>query len=600
VARVIDKAIIGAGEYERLYQQSIESPETFWGDIAEKETEWKRKWDRVYDGNRSWFVGGKLNITEDCLDRHVRDGFGDLTAIISVDEDGLITNVSYCELLERVSRMANYLNSSGINKGDRVVIYMPLVVEQVVAMLACARIGAIHSVVFAGLSATAVQYRLDDLEPKLIITADFTKRRGKKIDLLSTIREANAGLEIKTLVLFRGERIALLSNECDWEKEIKKVGIAHVAGSMAAEDPLFVLYTSGTTGKPKGIVHSIGGYHVYTHFSAKVVFNLNRGDVYWCTADVGWITGHSYVVYGPLSIGATVLLVEGAPDYPTTDRWWSLIDQFGVNVFYTSPTAARLLMRYGEEDIKKYKFETLKVVGSVGEPLNPKVWQWLDEKVGRSKCVVVDTWWQTETGGQAIVTLPSMVQKPGKAGLPFFGIKVRIQDEDGQLIIENNWPAAMRTYWKDQKRFLEKWMTNSGGYLTGDLAARDADGYFQIKGRLDDVLNIAGHRVGSAEIENVLINHIAIAESAAIGVPNEIKGEIALIFVCLKQGYQGSSKLAEDLKQMVKTAIGHYVIIEDVQFVDKLPKTRSGKIMRRVLRAMALGKDPGDVSTQED
>jgi acetyl-CoA synthetase len=484
---------------------------------------------------------------------------------------------------------------------------MPQIVESVVAMLACARYGLVHSVVFAGFASPAIEYRLNDLTPRLIITADIASRRGKTIDILSQVRQANQTTEIPTLVYARQVTALTSPLETDWVTALVGQPTTYTPHISNSEDPLFILYTSGTTGKPKGIVHTTVGYHVYTHFSTRLSFNLSPGDVYWCTADVGWITGHSYVVYGPLSVGATVLISEGVPDYPDASHWWSIVEKHKVQILYTSPTALRLLMKYGTDPMRKHDLSSLKLVGSVGEPLNPEVWQFVDQEIGEGNLTIIDTWWQTETGGHAIVTLPSLTQKPGKAGLPFFGIAVDIIDESGQschddelgrLVITRHWPSAMRDHWQDSARFASSWQGDA--YITGDIATRDSDGYIQVLGRYDDVLNISGHRIGSAEIENIVITHSAVAESATIAIPDDIRGEIARIYLILKPGTPRPDHLESEIKRLVHSTLGHHVVIDSVEVVHTLPKTRSGKIMRRFLRAQATDQEIGDTSTLED
>lgn len=609
------KNFIEKEEYKTLYDKSIKDPEDFWGEVASRELEWFGKWDKVFEWNYpyyKWFVGGKLNITHNCLDRHIKNGMSDMLAFIHIDENYRETSITYSELLRQVNKLANGLKSLGVGKGDRVVLYMPLTIEQAVAMLACARIGAIHSVIFAGFSDKAVRDRVVDLQAKVVITANWTIRRGEKKELKPTVDEAIEGLEFvkHIIVLQRDEdRYQLIEKEVDYYELISKQSDVFAPEIMDSEDPLFVLYTSGSTGKPKGIVHTTGGYSLYAHYTSKCVFNLRQGDVYWCSADPGWITGHSYVVYGPLSVGATSVLVEGAPDYPSKDRWWKIVDKHKINIFYTSPTAIRMLRKFGEEYLSGHNLSSLRILGSVGEPISPEVWSWFHKYVGKEKSVVVDTWWQTETGGHMIVSLPALEQKPGKAGLPLFGIDVNIVDKDGKsvpvnskglLVVKRPWPGAMRTCWGDGARFEKYWNETKDVYTAGDMAIKDEDGYIQILGRSDDLINSAGHRIGTAEVESALNSHPAVAESAVIGKPDEIRGEVIKAFLILRTGRVTSAELIEDIKFHVRREIGAHAIPAEIEFTDKLPKTRSGKIMRRVLRAKETGKDLGDLTTLED
>jgi|GEM_PF-1091 len=609
------QAAVKPEQYRALYKESLQDPEKFWGKIASQEIEWFSPWSQVFTWQPpryQWFVGGKLNITHNCLDRHARGERQNKIAFIHIDEKGSETSVTYKELLEQVNKFANALRSLGVAKGDRVVIYMPLVIEQAVAMLGCARIGAIHSVVFAGLSDKALRQRLVDSEAKVVVTANWTLRRGKKIDLKSVVEEAVVDLDFveKVMVLQREkDYYQLTEKEVDWHELISAQPEQCESAIMDSEDPLFILYTSGSTGQPKGVLHTIGGYSVFTHYTTKTVFDLKENDIYWCTADPGWITGHSYVVYGPLSVGATVLLVEGAPDYPAPDRWWKIIEKYKVSIFYTSPTAIRLLRKHGEKYIAPHKLDSLRLLGSVGEPINPEVWKWFYTYIGQNHCALVDTWWQTETGGHMIVTLPSLPQKPGQAGLSFFGIEADIVDKEGNslpagekgfLVIRKPWPAALRTCWHDEERFAIYWNEIPGVYCTGDFAIKDEDGYIQIIGRADDVLNISGHRIGTAEVESALVSHQAVAESAAIGKQHEIKGQSLKVFIVLKPGIELLDQLQDDIKLHVRHELGGYAVPDEIEFVPKLPKTRSGKIMRRLLRAQEAGEEAGDLTTLED
>ena len=602
-------------DYENLYQESIKDREGFWAKVAE-ELHWFKKWDKVLEWNypyAKWFVGAKTNITYNCLDRHVKNGKRNKVAYISVDEDNNERKITYGELLELVSRIANGLKSLGVKKGDRVSIYMPNTIEAVACMLACARIGAIHSVVFAGFSEGALRLRIEDAKAKVVITASYTKRRGKKIDLLATVQRAIDGLEFVEKVVVWDRDKDVLDGESKLFvslDELIRISSPHCEPEvMDAEDPLFILYTSGTTGKPKGVLHTTGGYMVGTYYTTKVVFDIKEDDIYWCTADIGWITGHSYIVYGPLAVGTTSLIVEGAPDYPDPGRWWSYVEKYRVNIFYTAPTAVRMFMKYGEEWPAKYDLSSLRILGSVGEPINPEAWHWYYKNIGREKCVIVDTWWQTETGMHMITTIPSYPAKPGKAGKPFFTIEALVVDKNGNvlppntignLVIKSPWPSMLRTCWGEPERYEKYWNTIPGYYLTGDLASYDEEGYIMILGRADDVLNVAGHRIGTMEVESALVDYPAVAEAAVIGKPHEIKGESIKAFVILKKGYEPSEKLAEEIKQHVRQVLGPIAVPDEIEFVEKLPKTRSGKIMRRVLKAQELGLPVGDISTLED
>jgi acetyl-CoA synthetase len=602
-------------DYESLYQESIKDREGFWAKVAE-ELHWFKKWEKVLEWNypyAKWFVGAKTNITYNCLDRHVKNGKRNKVAYISIDEENNERKITYGELLELVSRIANGLKSLGVKKGDRVSIYMPNTIEAVACMLACARIGAIHSVIFAGFSEGALRLRIDDAKAKVVITASYTKRRGKKIDLLATVQRAIDGLEFVEKVVVWDRDKDVLNGESklfvSLDELIKTSSLHCEPEAMDAEDPLYILYTSGTTGKPKGVLHTTGGYMVGTYYTTKVVFDIKEDDIYWCTADIGWVTGHSYIVYGPLAVGTTSLIVEGAPDYPDPGRWWSYVEKYRVNIFYTAPTAVRMFMRYGEQWPAKYDLSSLRVLGSVGEPINPEAWHWYFKNIGREKCVIVDTWWQTETGMHMITTIPSYPAKPGKAGKPFFTIEALIVDKNGNvlppntignLVIKTPWPSMLRTCWGEPERYEKYWNTIPGYYLTGDLASYDEEGYIMILGRADDVLNVAGHRIGTMEVESALVDYPAVAEAAVIGKPHEIKGESIKAFVILKKGHEPSEKLIEEIKHHVRQVLGPIAVPDEIEFVEKLPKTRSGKIMRRVLKAQELGLPVGDISTLED
>ncbi|GAB6066329.1 acetate--CoA ligase [Aquifex pyrophilus] len=602
-------------DYEKVYEESIKDREGFWAKVAE-ELHWFKKWDKVLEWNfpyAKWFVGAKTNITYNCLDRHVKNGKRNKVAYIYVDENDNERKITYGELLELVNRIANGLKSLGVKKGDRVSIYMPTTIEAIATMLACARIGAIHSVVFAGFSEGALRTRIEDAKAKVVVTASYTQRRGKKIDLLSVVERAIDGLDfVEKVVVWDRDGDALEEKGelfVDFNEMVKNASPECEPEVMDAEDPLFILYTSGTTGKPKGVLHTTGGYMVQTYYTSKIVFDLHEDDIYWCTADIGWITGHSYIVYGILANGVTSVITEGAPDYPDPGRWWRYIEKYRVNVFYTAPTAIRMFMRYGEEWPMKYDLSSLRILGSVGEPINPEAWLWYYKYIGREKCVIVDTWWQTETGAHMITTIPSYPAKPGKAGKPFFTIEPEVVDKDGNkvppntvgfLVIKSPWPSMLRTCWGEPERYEKYWNTIKGVYFAGDLASYDEEGYIMILGRADDVINVAGHRIGTMEVESALVSHPAVAEAAVIGKPHEVKGESIKAFVVLKKGVEPSEKLVEELKLHVRNELGPIAVPDEIEFREKLPKTRSGKIMRRILKAEELGLDVGDVSTLEE
>jgi len=601
-------------EYMAMYKRSIDDPEGFWADMARQELEWFKDFDQVRNWkypNYSWFEGGKLNISHNCLDRHVAAGNGHKIAFIYTNERRQERKITYQQLLDLTCQFANGLKSLGVERGDRVAIYMPLTIEQIAAMLACARIGAIHSVVYAGFSAAALRLRVEDAKAKVVLTTTWTERRGKKIPLKPVVDEAVEGLDFVTHVVVdrRGDDLELSGKEVDYHELVNAQSTYNAPEHMDSEDTLFILYTSGTTGKPKGVVHTTGGYNLYTHLTTKVTFDLGKEDIFWCTADTGWITGHSYIVYGPLSLGVTSLIVEGAPDHPDPGAWWGIVEQYKVNVFYTAPTAVRLFMKYGDSWPGKYDLSSLRILGSVGEPINPEAWLWYNEQIGREKAVVVDTWWQTETGGHMIVAHPSMTQKPGKAGLPFFGVEADVVDKKGVpvtpntvgfLVIKSPWPSALRTCWGEPERYEKYWNEMEGFYYPGDFATKDEDGYIMILGRADDVLNVSGHRIGTAEVESALVAHEAVAEAAVIGKPHPIKGESIKAFAILMEGTEPTEDLVAAIRASVKKELGSLACPDEIDFVAKLPKTRSGKIMRRVLKAQEMGTDVGDTSTLED
>jgi len=615
---VIERAWIK--DYEKVYKHAVENPEIFWGEIA-KELEWFEpwkkvlKWEQPWMGGASWFVGARCNITYNCLDRHVKSWRRNKAAIIWVGEDGAERIITYDELLRNVNRCANMLFEIGIRKGDRVTIYMPRIPEQIIAMLACARLGAVHSLVYSGFSAAALQSRIHDAEARVVITADCGYQRAKCIPLKHIVDDAvkDCPSVEKVIVVRRTAHNSELRTPdselyIDWHEGMAKSSQKFEAVEMDAEDPLFTLYTSGTTGKPKGVMHVHGGYMVGTYITTKWVFDLKDEDIMFCTADPGWVTGHSYIVYGPLLNGATILFAEGAPDYPDPGRWWSLVEKYGVNILYTTPTAIRLLMKYGDDWPQKYDLSSLKILGSVGEPINPEAWLWY-RKVTGNKLPIMDTWWQTETGMILVTPLPCMALKPGSAARPFPGIEPAIVDRNGNplpaneggfMTIKKPWPAMMKTIYKDPERYAQYWQTIGNVYLAGDMARQDKDGYFFFMGRADDVIKVSGYRLGTAEIESAIVSHYAVAESACIGKPDALKGEIIKAFVILKQGYKPSDSLLDEIKKQVRKELGPIAIPSEIEFTEWLPKTRSGKIMRRVLKAKELGVEPGDISTLEE
>ena len=603
------------GDYKKAYDEFLSDPDGFWKEKAE-ELSWIRPWDTVREWNHPyarWFSGAKLNITTNCLDRHIFDGRRNKLAIIWRGEDGQEEVLSYRQLHRSVMRFANALKKLGVVKGDRICFYMPFVPEQVIAILACARIGAIHSIVYAGFGSEALHSRIRDADAKIVITADMGKRRGKAIPLKSIVDDAvrNAPSVEKVIVLCR-EKCPL---ELYSEMEVDFYGIQEGVDDkcppeeMDAEDPLFILYTSGTTGSPKGIVHTCGGYMVGTHYTCKYIFDIKENDVYWCTADPGWITGHSYIIYGPLSVGATIVITETTPDYPDYGIWWKIIEELGVSIFYTAPTAIRMFMRVGEDWPNAHDLSSLRVIGSVGEPLNPEAFEWYYRVIGKNRCPILDTWWQTETGMHMITTPLGQPMKPGFAGLPIPGIIADVVDKEGNpvpagqgglLVIKEPWPAMMRTVYKNDERYSKYWTQIKNYYTVGDLAVRDEDGYIMILGRSDDIIIVAGHNLGTAEVESALVEHESVAEAAVIGIPDEIKGQAVKAFVTLVQGYEPSQKLISELMYHVRMSIGPIAMPSGIEFMEKLPKTRSGKIMRRLLKAKEMGIDPGDISTLEE
>ncbi len=605
---------------ERVYEEAARDPEGYWARLA-AELEWSRPWTKVLDWqppHAKWFLGGQLNAAVNCVDRHVRHGRRNKAAIVWEGEPGDKRTLTYFDLQREVSKFANVLKSLGVRKGDRVALYMPLVPELAVAMLACARIGAIHSVVFGGFSAESLRDRINDAQARVLVTADGGYRRGAIVPLKHVADEALAGTpSIEHVIVYQRTRtgstpIVMTAGRDHWYHEVMSTASADCPPEpMDAEDMLYILYTSGTTGKPKGIVHTTGGYLVGTYATTKMVFDLRDDDVFWCTADLGWVTGHSYVVYGPLANGATVLMYEGAPDWPQKDRFWSLIEHYGVTVFYTAPTAIRAFMRWGTEWPRKRNLSSLRLLGSVGEPINPEAWVWYHEVIGQGRCPIADTWWQTETGAIMITPLPGVTTlKPGSATRPFPGISAEIRNERGDTIavgggllaITKPWPSMLRGIYGDPDRYVRQYWNKWGPavYVTGDGAKRDADGYFWLLGRVDDVINVAGHRIGTMEVESALVDHPTVAEAAVVGKAHEIKGQAIAAFVTLKEGHHGTKDLVDDLKDHVVKKIGAIARPDDVLFTADLPKTRSGKIMRRLLRDIAEGKALGDTTTLAD
>ena len=618
------RALIDAAAYERMYADSIRDPGAFWAEQA-KRIDWLKPFTKVKDVSWDpdnlhirWFEDGELNVSANCIDRHLAKR-AKQTAIIWEPDDpnGTPRHITYEELHREVCTFANVLKAHGAKKGDRVTIYLPMIPEAAYAMLACARIGAVHSVIFAGFSPDSIAGRIEDCQSTIVITADEGMRGGRPIPLKMNVDLALTKAEgVKTVLVVRRTRTAALMREGRdfyYHQEAAKVSDACPAEPMGAEDPLFILYTSGSTGKPKGVLHTSGGYLIYVAFTHQCVFDYHEGDIYWCTADVGWVTGHSYIVYGPLANGATTLMFEGVPNYPTTSRFWEVIDRHKVSIFYTAPTALRALMREGEAPVKKTSRASLRLLGSVGEPINPEAWLWYHRAVGDGRCPIVDTWWQTETGGILISPLPGATAlKPGSATKPLFGIRPQLVDADGavlegaasgNLVLLDSWPGQMRTVYGDHQRFVDTYFkTYRGKYFTGDGCRRDGDGYYWITGRVDDVINVSGHRLGTAEIESALVAHHDVAEAAVVGYPHDIKGQGIYAFVTLKVGVQASEELAEKLKQFVAREISPIAKPDVIQFAPGLPKTRSGKIMRRILRKIAEGdiSNLGDTTTLAD
>ena len=611
-------------EYDRLYRRSIEDRDGFWSEMANQFITWDAPFTRVSredltTGEIGWFLGGKLNVSVNCLDRHLAT-HGDKAAIImESDEPGSNRTMTYREMHDEVCRLANYLRGRGVQKGDRIAIYMGMVPELAVAMLACARIGAVHSVIFGGFSPRSIRDRVDDSTCKAIITQDEGRRGGRPVALKANVDEAlqEPGHTVEFTVVFQhtGSAVGMEASRDVWWHEVVAAEPAVCAPeSMDSEDPLFILYTSGSTGKPKGVLHTQAGYFLHTMVSHKYVFDLRDDDIFCCAADVGWITGHSYIVYGPLGNGATSVMFESIPTYPNPGRYWDMVDRLGINVFYTAPTAIRAIAREGDAHVKAHRRTSLRVLGTVGEPINPEAWRWYFNVVGEGRCSIVDTYWQTETGGHMITGLAAATDmKPGSGSLPFFGVEPCVVDEaglelegnnvTGRLCMKASWPGMMRTVYGDHQRFILTYLaTYPGKYFTGDGCHRDKDGYYWITGRVDDVLNVAGHRLGTAEIEGALVGHEACAEAAVVGYPHDVKGNAIYAYVLLKAGYSGSPELARSLRDAVRKDISPIATPDKIQFVEGLPKTRSGKIMRRILRKIAEGEpeNVGDVTTLAD
>jgi acetyl-CoA synthetase len=627
------RARIGSVEaYEQMYARSIADPEGFWAEAA-AELDWFTPWDKVLDGtfpNPQWFTGGKLNLCHNCVDRHALGARADKPALIWEGEpvqDGQpieVRTLTYAQLLEYVQKFANVLKSLGVKKGDRVAVYMGMCPELAIAILACARIGAVHSVIFGGFAAHAIADRVNDSDCRIILTQDISYRRGQPVKLKEIVDEAVKSCpNVRRVVVYQRQHSAdtrtpyvpvpfTPGRDLWWHDLMLSAAPSCPPCAMDSEAPLFILYTSGTTGKPKGLVHTTGGYSVGTYLTSKYIFDLQEDDVYWCTADIGWITGHSYVVYGPLQNGATVLMYEGAPNFPANDRFWQIVDDHKVSVFYTAPTAIRAFIKWGDDWVHKHSLSSLRLLGTVGEPINPESWMWYRNEIGHERCPIVDTWWQTETGSILISPIPGAVAtKPGSATRPFFGIAPAVVSKDGEpvpaghgglLVITKPWPSMARTIWGDQERFEQAYFAEvPGTYFTGDGARCDADGYYWLMGRVDDVINVSGHRLGTSEIESALVAHPKVAEAAVVGRPHDLKGQAISAFVSLDEGYEPSEELKQELRQWVAKEIGALARPDDLRFTQSLPKTRSGKIMRRLLRELATtGTVTGDTTTLED
>ncbi|HEY9154985.1 MAG TPA: acetate--CoA ligase, partial [Opitutaceae bacterium] len=605
--------------YKRLYAESVNSPERFWDRQAKEHIVWRKPYKKVLNWDAphaKWFVGGKLNVAENCLDRHLGTARENKAAIIFEGEPGDVRTITYKQLYFHVCRLAHVFQNMGIGSGDRIAIYLPMVPEAIIAMLACARIGAIHTVVFGGFSPEALKDRINDCRARLVITADGGWRKGKVIELKNNVDKAVEHTpSVQTVLVLKrcGNPVEMREGrDVWWHDAWEGAPNHHKAKAFDAEHPLYILYTSGSTGKPKGVLHTSAGYLLGAKLTSHYIFDLKENDLYWCTADIGWVTGHSYVVYGLMSAGATIFMYEGAPNQPEPDRFWRMVDRHGITILYTAPTAIRAFMRWGDNYVTRHKLDSLRLLGSVGEPINPEAWMWYHTMIGKKKCPIVDTWWQTETGSIMIAPIPGAIPtKPGSATLPFFGIVAKVVDDNGKevprntggkLVIEKPWPSMLRTLWGDDDRFKKNYFGDfPGRYFTGDGARQDKDGYFWIVGRIDDVLNVSGHRIGTAEVESALVSHPAVAEAAAVGKPDELKGQALVVFVTLKTGFEASDKLKEELRAHVGREIGALAKPDYIRFAAGLPKTRSGKIMRRILKDVANGAEiKGDTSTMED
>ena len=608
--------------YKRLYDESVNSPEKFWGRQAKEQLVWRKPFKKVLDWkppHAKWFVGGKLNVSENCIDRHLGTARENKAALIFEGEPGDVRTITYKQLHFHVCRLAHIFENMGVGAGDRVALYLPMIPEAVIAMLACARVGAIHTVIFGGFSAESIKDRINDCKAKLVITADGGFRRGKVIELKASVDKAldNTPTVQSVIVVKRcGNPVTMKEGRDVWWKDAwDGAPNTHKAKAFDSEHPLFILYTSGSTGKPKGVLHTSAGYLLGAKLSSHYVFDLKETDRYFCSADIGWITGHSYVVYGLLSNGSTVFIYEGAPNQPEPDRFWQMIDRHGITILYTAPTAIRAFMRWGDNYVLRHRLDSLRLLGSVGEPINPEAWMWYHTMIGKKRCPIVDTWWQTETGSIMIAPLPGVTPtKPGSGTRPFFGVVAKVVDDQckevprnsgGKLIITQPWPSMLRTLWGDDERYHKAYWSEfpgkTGIYFTGDGARQDKDGYFWIVGRIDDVLNVSGHRLGTAEVESALVSHPSVAEAAAVGRPDELKGQALVVFVTVKSGITPNEALKEELRNHVGKEIGSIAKPDTVRFAASLPKTRSGKIMRRILKEIASGREvKGDTTTLED